>query len=90
MARQCRDRASGSVVAVAVSGSEKGSVGAGAEGPGAQPVNRERILYLDGIRVLAALLVIAAHVLAPMEGQFFYRPSRIFYLFFLGCMFFAL
>ncbi len=90
MARQCRDRASGSVVAVAVSGSEKGSAGAGAEGPGAQPVNRERILYLDGIRVLAALLVIAAHVLAPMEGQFFYRPSRIFYLFFLGCMFFAL
>lgn len=49
-----------------------------------------RILYLDGIRTLAAFLVIAAHVLAPLEGQPFHRDSPLSYLLFLGCMLFAL
>ncbi len=69
-----------------------GTRGPGADDPGtgARTAKRERILYLDGIRALAAFLVIAAHVLAPLEGQPFHRGSSLSYLLFLGCMFFAL
>lgn len=50
-------------------------------------LQKSRVFYLDAIRVLAAFLVIAVHVLAPMEERFVYSEKKgLDYLFF-ACMF---
>ena len=45
-----------------------------------------RVLYFDGIRTLAAVLVIVIHVLEPLEGNYSSHSSSKFYLLFLGVM----
>jgi hypothetical protein len=48
-----------------------------------------RVLYYDGIRTLAAVLVIVIHVLEPLEGNYSSHSSSKFYLLFLGVMIFS-
>lgn len=49
---------------------------------GKEKAVRSRVLYLDAVRVLAALLVILVHIVEPMEVIFNLRENQVIYWFF--------
>lgn len=53
---------------------------------GKQKAKGGRVLYFDGIRTLAFVLVIVIHVLEPLEGSYSSHSSSKLYLLFLGVM----